>query len=83
MSTARLPITIVTGFLGSGKTTLLRYLLAKSKQRLAVMVNEFGTVGLDGEPKSYFPHFITFILLWQLYVFILKRRKKSKADPLT
>ncbi len=43
----------------------------------------FTTVGLDGEPKSYFPHFITFILLWQLYVFILKRRKKSKADPLT
>ena len=43
----------------------------------------FTTVGLDGEPRSYFPHFITFILLWQLYVFILKRRKKSKADPLT
>ncbi len=42
----------------------------------------FTTVGLDGEPRSYFPHFITFILLWQLYVFILKRRKKSKADPL-
>ena len=43
----------------------------------------FTTVGLDGEPRSYFPHFIIFILLWQLYVFILKRRKKSKADPLT
>mgnify|MGYP001303559630 FL=1 len=43
----------------------------------------FTTVGLDGEPRSYFPHFITFILLWQLYVFILKRRKKSKSDPLT
>ena len=43
----------------------------------------FTTVGLDGEPRSYFPHFITFILMWQLYVFILKRRKKSKADPLT
>ncbi len=43
----------------------------------------FTTVGLDGEPRSYFPHFITFILLWQLYMFILKRRKKSKADPLT
>ena len=43
----------------------------------------FTTVGLDGEPRSYFPHFITFIILWQLYVFILKRRKKSKADPLT
>ena len=43
----------------------------------------FTTVGLDGEPRSNFPHFITFILLWQLYVFILKRRKKSKSDPLT
>ena len=43
----------------------------------------FTTVGLDGEPRSYFPHFISFIVLWQLYVFILKRRKKSKADPLT
>ena len=43
----------------------------------------FTTVGLDGEPRSYFPHFIIFILLWQVYVFILKRRKKSKSDPLT
>ena len=43
----------------------------------------FTTVGLDGEPRSYFPHFIIFILLWEVYVFILKRRKKSKSDPLT
>ena len=48
MST-RIPITVVTGFLGSGKTTLLRHLLTKGKQRLAVMVNEFGSVGLDGD----------------------------------
>ncbi|GCE65355.1 cobalamin biosynthesis protein CobW [cyanobiont of Ornithocercus magnificus] len=45
----RLPVTIITGFLGAGKTTLLRYLLCHSHQRLAVMVNEFGTVGLDGD----------------------------------
>ncbi len=45
----RIPVTIITGFLGSGKTTLLRYLLQKSNQRLAVMVNEFGSVGLDGD----------------------------------
>jgi G3E family GTPase len=42
------PITIVTGFLGSGKTTLLRRLLAGPEARdTAVLVNEFGEVGLD------------------------------------
>ncbi len=45
----RLPVTIVTGFLGAGKTTLLRHLLSQGEQRLAVIVNEFGTVGLDGD----------------------------------
>ena len=43
----------------------------------------FTTIGLDGEPRSYFPHFIAFIVLWQLYSIISKRRKKSTADPLT
>ncbi len=44
------PLTIVTGFLGSGKTTLLRRLLADGAagRRLALIVNEFGQVGLDG-----------------------------------
>ena len=45
----RVPVTILTGFLGSGKTTVLRHLLTSSGQRLAVMVNEFGSVGLDGD----------------------------------
>ncbi len=47
--TKRIPVTVVTGFLGSGKTTLLRHLLTKSGKKLAVMVNEFGSVGLDGD----------------------------------
>src|SRR5690348_179193 len=47
MKTApRIPATIITGFLGAGKTTLLRHLLATARgKRLAVIVNEFGSVG--------------------------------------
>src|SRR5476651_2016280 len=49
-SLARVPCTIVTGFLGSGKTTLIRHLLTNTQgRRLAVIVNEFGDVGIDGE----------------------------------
>lgn len=45
----RLPVTVVTGFLGAGKTTVLRHLLQSSGKRLAVVVNEFGEVGIDGD----------------------------------
>ena len=47
---ARIPCTIVTGFLGAGKTTLIRHVLTNAQgRRLAVIVNEFGDVGIDGE----------------------------------
>jgi cobalamin biosynthesis protein CobW len=49
-SAGRIPATIVTGFLGAGKTTLVKHLLAHAKgKRLAIIVNEFGSVGIDGE----------------------------------
>jgi len=46
----RIPATIVTGFLGAGKTSLVRHLLAAATgHRLAVIVNEFGELGIDRE----------------------------------
>src|SRR5579859_5557561 len=46
----RIPATIVTGFLGAGKTSLIRHLLANAAgYRLAIIVNEFGEVGIDKE----------------------------------
>jgi cobalamin biosynthesis protein CobW len=46
----KIPVTVITGFLGSGKTTLIRHLMQNPQgKRLAVLVNEFGTVGVDGE----------------------------------
>jgi cobalamin biosynthesis protein CobW len=49
-SAERIPATIITGFLGAGKTTVLRHLLDNvNGLRLAIIVNEFGSVGIDGE----------------------------------
>ena len=47
---SKIPVTVITGFLGSGKTTLIRHLMQNANgRRLAVLVNEFGTVGVDGD----------------------------------
>src|SRR5215510_13476759 len=47
---SRIPATIITGFLGAGKTTLVLHLLETARgKRLAIIVNEFGSVGVDGE----------------------------------
>jgi cobalamin biosynthesis protein CobW len=46
----RVPATVITGFLGAGKTSLVRHLLARAQgRRLAVVVNEFGELGIDRE----------------------------------
>jgi G3E family GTPase len=47
---SRIPVTVLTGFLGSGKTTLLnRILTFEHRKKIAVIVNEFGSVGIDGQ----------------------------------
>jgi cobalamin biosynthesis protein CobW len=48
--TAKIPATVVTGFLGAGKTSLIRHLLEHAGgRRIALIVNEFGDLGVDGE----------------------------------
>ena len=47
---SKVPTTVITGFLGAGKTTLIRHLLQNAGgRRLALIINEFGDIGVDGE----------------------------------
>ncbi len=49
-STSKIPATVITGFLGAGKTSTIRHLLASANgKRLALIINEFGDLGVDGE----------------------------------
>ena len=49
-SIQKVPVTIITGFLGAGKTTLIRNIIQKNtKKKIAIIVNEFGDIGVDGE----------------------------------
>lgn len=47
---AKIPATVITGFLGAGKTTLIRHMLQNAEgKRIALIINEFGDLGVDGD----------------------------------
>ena len=53
----KIPCTVITGFLGAGKTTLVRHVLAHAQgRRIAILVNEFGSLGIDGETPALLRH---------------------------
>ncbi|MBI5355830.1 MAG: GTP-binding protein [Candidatus Aenigmarchaeota archaeon] len=45
----KIPVSVITGYLGAGKTTLLRKIIAEHPKKLAVLMNEFGEIGIDGD----------------------------------
>jgi cobalamin biosynthesis protein CobW len=50
LNTSKIPTTIITGFLGAGKTTLVRHVMENARgRRIAIIVNEFGSLGIDGD----------------------------------
>ncbi|WP_035532190.1 CobW family GTP-binding protein [Halobacillus kuroshimensis] len=46
---SRIPVTIVTGYLGAGKTTFLNHILNQTEEKVALIVNEFGDIGIDAQ----------------------------------
>lgn len=47
---AKIPATVITGFLGAGKTTMIRHMLSNAEgKRIALIINEFGDLGVDGD----------------------------------
>ncbi|MBI4894679.1 MAG: GTP-binding protein [Candidatus Aenigmarchaeota archaeon] len=48
----KIPVNVITGYLGSGKTTLLRRIMESTGSRIAILMNEFGEVGVDTKTVS-------------------------------
>ncbi len=47
MTTRKVPIVIITGYLGSGKTTLMQNILKQEKRKIALIVNDIGSINID------------------------------------
>ncbi len=47
MSKREIPVVLITGYLGSGKTTLMQHLLSQEKRKVAVIVNDMGSINID------------------------------------
>lgn len=49
MVKSKVPVSIVTGYLGAGKTTLLKKIIKDTKKKIAILMNEFGEIGIDSK----------------------------------